>query len=58
MGTHDCEQSNRIGEGGLRELARALVLNTGITNVDLSVCSRTEEGECTAGSEDGTCEHS
>ena len=37
VSTHDRMQGNSIGEGGARELARALQLNTCITHLDARV---------------------
>ena len=49
--THDCMQYNAIGEGGARELARVLELNTCITHLNVRVCLR-REAERTAWQQD------
>ena len=36
--THDCMQGNGIGDGGARELARVLEVNTCITHLNIGVC--------------------
>ena len=46
--THDYFQFNEIGEGGARELARALEQNSCITHLNVSVCWRKEGDECMA----------
>ena len=38
VSTHDCMQGNAIGEGGARDLARVLELNTSITDLQIDVC--------------------
>ena len=42
--THDCMQGNAIGEGGARNFARVLELNTCITHLNISVCWRSSGG--------------
>ena len=52
--THHCMQYNEIGEGGARELARVLELNTCFTHLNVRVCRRGKEGGCNAWQADGT----
>ena len=40
----NCMQGNGIGEGGARDLARALELNTCLLHLDVRVCRRKEGG--------------
>ena len=48
-GVHAClhctNKSHRLADGEMRELARALEGNNVYTHLDVSVCSRTEEGQ-------------
>ena len=53
---HDCMQYNAIGEGGARELARALKINGCITHLNVGV-RWWKEPRVEYVVQDGTCEH-